>query len=203
MCLQLIRLLYCDRPDLFLVISYVRRITSNSLRPLLANNKAYLTLLVPERVCVSTVSPCGRYCTWWDQMVAELNPFLHHHHNNNNCLIINVIPIKEISLGPLTTRPSKGPTFEDLVKFEIRHVYTALLPGSLWYWFLTSTHFSSPVNIFDLDSVSLPSLSLTSQQVLKLSSSFNRQGTNLAEIRHTFRLSSKYSGLTQMKFPTF
>jgi len=122
MCLQL------TRP--FLVIPYVRRITSNSSCLLLAGKKAYLTLLVPERVCVRKVSPCGRSCTWWDEIVAGLNPFLHHHHHHqhhhNNCLIKNVIPIKVISLGPLTARPSKAPTFEDLVKFEIRQVHTAI-----------------------------------------------------------------------------
>jgi hypothetical protein len=185
----------------FLVTPYVRRITSNSSCLLLADNKAYLTLLVPERVCVRKVSPCGRYCTWWDEIVAGLNLFLHHQHHN--CLIINVIPIKEISLGHFTARPSIAPTFEDLVTFEIRQVHTAILPGSWWYWFLTSTHFSSPVIIFDINSGSLSSLSLTNHQVLMLTSSFNRQDTNLAEIRRIYRLSSKYSGLTQMKFPTF
>jgi len=191
----------------FLVIPYVRRITSNSSCLLLANNKEYLTLLVTKRVCVRKVSPRGRYCTWWDEIVAGLNPFLHHHHQHhhhqNNCLIINVIPIKVISLGPFTARPSMAPTFEDLVNFEIRQVHTAILPGPWWYWFPTSTHLSSPVNIFDMNSGSLSSLSLTSQQVLMLSSSFNRHGTNLAEIRRIFRLSSKHSDLTQMKFPPF
>lgn len=184
MWLQLIGLLYCDRPYLLLVISYVRRITFKSSCLLLADNKAYLTLLAPKHVCVRTVSPSGRYCTWWDQIVAGLNPFLHQHHNNN-CLIINVIPIKEISLGTFTAMLSKAPTSEDLVKFEIRQVHTAILPGSWWYWFLTSTHLS-PVNICDMNSGSLSRLPVTSQQVLMLSSSFNRQGTNVVEIRRIF-----------------
>jgi len=74
-------------------------------------------------------------------MVAGLNPFLHHHHHNNNtnCLIINVIPIKGISLGPLTARPSNAPTFKDLVKFEIRHVHTAIFYFA-WIMVLLVSH---------------------------------------------------------------
>jgi hypothetical protein len=54
-----------------------------------------------------------------------------------------------------------------------------------------------------VNSGSLSSLSLTPWKVLTLPSSFNRQGTSLAEILQIFRLSSKYSGLIQTKFPTF